>query len=279
MFNLPISVSINSIQGLGLKDGRYRYRLAPDYQENLQEIKRAGIGAVELCLCGFWCGETLEEYAKVSAEMVADAGLRLNSVHFPFGMPWIDLASSWEADRLEIIKWCKKIFSMLDAFAPKAYVFHPGGEQVTKENYQREMQKLCDTVTQMAQGTKASVCVENMVRGELMDTADKALEFALGAPSASVALDINHLLHDKPEDAIKKLGKYIRALHISDYDFINERHMLPKEGKIEWMKVLSALEETGVNCAFNYEVSMKKYGYTYAQIKENYDSLFAEYNR
>ncbi len=279
MFRLPLSVSISCIEGLGLQDGKYHYRLPLDFEETLHEIKRAGIEAVELDICGFWDGYTFEEFAKPSAEKVVKAGLRLNSVHFPFGMPWIDLASPWERDRLAIIKWCKKMFSILDEFAPKAYVFHPGGDHVNKENYEVETAKLYDTVRQIAEGTNACVCVENMVRGELMDTVDKVLDFARSVPTAGVTLDLNHLLQDKPEEAIERLGKRIKALHVSDYDFINERHMMPKEGKIEWRKVLSALEKAGVDCAFNYELYMKKYGYTYVQIKENYDSLFEEYNR
>lgn len=279
MFQLPLSVSISCVEGLGLKDGKYRYRVPLDFEESLSKIKSVGIDAVELCVCGFWNGESFEEFAKPSAEKVIKAGLRLNSVHFPFGLPWVDLTSPWERDRLAIIDWCKKMFPTLDPFQPKAYVFHPGGDHVNKENYATETAKLYDTVTRIAEGTSACVCVENMVRGELMDTVDKVLEFAQGAPTAGVTLDVNHLLQDKPEDAIERLGKRIRALHISDYDFINERHMLPKEGKIDWMKVLSALEKVGVDCAFNYELNMKKYGYTYEQIKENYDSLFEEYNR
>lgn len=278
MFRLPLSVSISCVEGLGLQDGKYRYRMPLDFEENLREIKRVGIEAVELCVCGFWNGELFEEYAKCGAEKVLQAGLRLNSVHFPFGLPWVDLTSPWERDRLAIIAWCKRMFAMLDGFHPKSYVFHPGGDHVNEDNYSSETAKLYDTATQLAEGTKASVCVENMVRGPLMETVDKVLEFANGAPTAGVTLDVNHLLQDKPEEAIECIGKRICALHISDYDFVNERHMLPKEGKIEWMKVLSALEKAGVNCAFNYELNMKKYGYTYAQIKDNYDSLFKEYN-
>lgn len=279
MFKLPLSVSISCIQGLGLHDGAYHYCMPSDFKENLQEIKRVGIEAVELDVCGFWNAETFEKFAKVSAQMVLDEGLKLNSVHFPFGMPWIDLASPWENDRLEIIKWCKRMFSILDNFQPKAYVFHPGGDSVKKENYEAGFERLCDSAMQIAKGTDTAVCVENMVRGELMETVDKTLDFVRCVPNVGITLDVNHLLQDKPEDAIERLGKHIRALHISDYDFIDERHMLPKEGKIDWMKVLSALHKAGVNCAFNYEVNMKKYGYSYAQIKENYDKLFMEYNQ
>lgn len=279
MFRLPLSVSINCVEGLGLRDGKYNYRVPLDFEENLREIKRVGIDAVELCVCGFWNGELFEDFAKHGAEKVLETGLRLNSVHFPFGMPWVDLASPWERDRQAIIEWAQKMFAMLDKFHPKAYVFHPGGDHVKAENYNTETAKLYDTATRLAEATRTCVCVENMVRGPLMETVDKVLEFAKGAPTAGVTLDLNHLLQDKPEEAIARLGKRIRALHISDYDFVDERHMLPKEGKIDWQKVLSALEKAGLDCAFNYELNMKKYGYTYAQIKENYDGLFQEYNK
>ena len=58
---------------------------------------------------------------------------------------------------------------------------------------------------------------------------------------------------------MKKLGKDIITLHISDYDFVDERHWLPKEGKTDWDSLIKALVECGYDGVWMYEVDPKKY--------------------
>ena len=48
---------------------------------------------------------------------------------------------------------------------------------------------------------------------------------------------------------------------------------MPREGKINWNALIGALEGIGYTGVFNYESEG-----TPAEIKENYESLFAEYN-
>ena len=276
MFILKPSVSVGCIKALGFQNGSYRYMQDPDFSHSLQEIKETGIEQIELDVCGMLYPEIFEEYVEKTADTVANAGLRINSVHFPFGQPWTDLASPWESDRTEIVKWLAKIFQKYEQYKPAAYVFHPGGAYATEENRSEAMKRLCTSADELAEETSAHVCVENMVAGALLNTVDKVLEFTELASKASVVLDVNHLLHDKPEDAILRIGNRIQALHISDYDFVCERHEMPGKGKIDWMKVLGALETIGYKNVFNYEVRMT--GYTYKDIKDNYDALFARYN-
>ena len=107
---------------------------------------------------------------------------------------------------------------------------------------------------------------------------EKIKEFADKSKNAYVIVDVNHFLNDKPEDAILALGDRIKALHISDYDFVYERHMIPGDGLNDWNKIIGALEKIGYKGAFNYEVNMGRYGYTYKQLIENYEKLFEEYN-
>ena len=50
------------------------------------------------------------------------------------------------------------------------------------------------------------------------------------------------------------MGGRIITLHVSDYDFVDERHLLPGEGKNPWGEILRALEEVGYDGRFTYEV-------------------------
>ena len=210
--------------------------------------------------------------------MIKEAGLIFNTLHMPFADDWIDLASPWEGDRTAIVQWIVKVFNWIDKYHPAAYILHPGGYREKEENRLKAMERLCLSAGELANGTKTPVCIENMVNGVLTNTVDRVEEFLQQTPKAQLVLDVNHLLQDKPEDAIIRLGNRIEALHISDYDFVFERHAMPKTGKVDWMKVIGALEKIGFKNAFNYELNMGKYNYTYKQIKQNYDELFQEYN-
>ena len=86
-------------------------------------------------------------------------------------------------------------------------------------------------------------------------------------------MDVNHFLQENAEDGVLALGGRIVTTHISDHDYENERHWMPRAGKINWNALIGALETVGYTGVFNYESEG-----TLAEIKENFESLFAEYN-
>ncbi len=45
--------------------------------------------------------------------------------------------------------------------------------------------------------------------------------------------------------------------HVSDYDYIDERHWLPGEGDIPWYDLYNALLEIGYTGAWMYEIGPK----------------------
>jgi sugar phosphate isomerase/epimerase len=74
-------------------------------------------------------------------------------------------------------------------------------------------------------------------------------------PRLYACFDTNHLLMDSHTDLIKAVSGRILTLHVSDYDFINERHWLPGEGKIDWPELIAALEKADYSGPWLYEVS------------------------
>ena len=46
-------------------------------------------------------------------------------------------------------------------------------------------------------------------------------------------------------------------MHVSDYDFINERHWLPGEGLLDWQSVLAAIKEIGYKGSWLYEINLE----------------------
>ncbi len=277
MFQPKLSLSIDCIKALGLKDGAYRYDFDPDYESNIIEMKKQGFYAVEIdALTGYaW---EFEKHIVTACEIAKKHGIKINSVHFPFGVDWINLASPWESDRQEIIQWIGKIFKILKPFDIRAYVFHPSDMgRVNEGNYLENMAKLCDTAERLAGLTNSYVCVENMAAGFFMAGLKHSIDYINGTKKAQMVVDVNHFIGEDVASCLLQLGDSVKTLHISDNHLIKEAHLIPGEGKLDFMAILSALEKIGYDGVFNYEVLKSKY--TIEQVKQNYDRLFADYRR
>lgn len=277
MFKPELSTSVELVVGKGLKDGEYRYAVDEKLPETLKELKDLGFKSVELDICGMHYAWAAEQLLKESLEIANSVGMKVGSVHYPYDRTWVDLASTWEADVPEIIKWLIKVFDIAEKFGVGIQVIHPGGMDINDGNYSLLTERFHQSVRALTEQTSSVVCIENMACGRLLDTVDKVEAMLSAAPNANVVLDVNHLLHDKPQDAVRRLGTKIKALHVSDCDLVREMHAMPGQGKIDWQEFIAALEEVGYNGSFNYELYTAKYGYTFADIKNNYEMLFSAY--
>jgi sugar phosphate isomerase/epimerase len=84
----------------------------------------------------------------------------------------------------------------------------------------------------------------------LIETADQYLEFAgkIQSPYLGLNFDIGHsfCVRDEPADAIRRLGKLIRHVHLEDIAATRvHHHMIPGEGAIDFASTLRALQEVG----------------------------------
>ena len=282
MYKLELTCSLSSgVKSTGLKNGKYGYVLnAQLLKDSLKEMKEAGINKIEFCIPGLiYCDESMKMFKK-ALKIVKKYKMTINTFHLPYSVDWIDFACQWPNDRKEIVKWTKKLIKKLDKFNPKAYIVHPGGKSAKPENREKFMEYLIESVNELASSTSVPICIENMVLGNLTNGLEQIKEYADKCEKGYVVIDTNHFLTDRPEDAILAIGgEKIKALHISDNDFVYERHMMPGDGLNDWNKIIGALEQIGYKGSFNYEVSMGKHGYTYKQLVENYEKLFEEYNK
>ena len=72
----------------------------------------------------------------------------------------------------------------------------------------------------------------------------------------TACLDIGHaaLVGEDIPDFIRKLGRdRLKALHVSDNEFLTDAHKLPFEQKIDYTKVVKALAEIGYEGDFTFE--------------------------
>lgn len=247
-----------------------------DYYEVLEDLKAYGFESidVDLCACGFL--NRIEEFEQLKERMNAllKTGLFFNGVHIPYGTEW-DISEADEEKRKEAVKNVLATIAFMDVYKPNCYILHGSFEPIMDKERDAKLCSLIQSIKEIKNATKTPVGIENLPRTCLLNTSDEILYVAEQAGGMDVCLDVNHFLREKTENAIPKIGSMIVTTHISDHDYVNERHWLPKTGKIDWKKLLFSLEKSGYNGVFNYEVLGS---ITIADIKKNYDELFDSYN-
>ena len=275
MYQLKLGTSVHFFE----RDGVIR----SDFEKELDEIKALGFDSVDFDVTGVWSSCNIPkatEDVQKGLKAIRERNLLLNAVHLPF-RGGKDYSSLNDDSRKSVVQEAISMMNAMDSYRPQFYVFH--GSAGSFDLWERESRKetLKKSLIEMVNATKATVCAENLPRYCMLNTSKETIEVVDSVPNAKVCCDLNHFLQERTEDAVLALGKRIATLHVSDHDYINERHVLPKDGKIDWMKVLSNLEKIDYNGVFNYEITMRAENYvfyTFADIKRNYDKLFEEYN-
>ena len=99
--------------------------------------------------------------------------------------------------------------------------------------------------------------MEDLPRTCLGNTADNILRLISANDKLRVCFDTNHLLTDDNVHFIEKVGSKIITLHVSDYDFTDEKHWLPGEGLNDWNAIYAALQKVNYGGVWMYEIGRK----------------------
>ena len=245
--------------------------------ETLEALAKAGIHQIELSSGNIDPFYSVLDFPHRAREIVKEAalhGVTVSSIHLPFApFSEIDPASKDEDVRAYAVRIQTELLKAAGEAGIGLAIIHPSGEPYTEEERQERLALAIDTIGQIARvagEAGVTLCLENLPRTCLCRTSDEMLLFLEAIPDLRVVFDTNHSLQEDNVHYIQTVGGRIRSLHVSDYDFIDERHLLPMEGKNDWPAILSALEEAGYEGRFLYEL---KEGYTFEQVAENYRKL------
>ena len=253
-------------------------------KEILAEYQQAGIHRMELSYgeVDQWLELNFMQNARDYVKRAQAYDVTIHSVHLPFYQKnnCIDPTSS----ELEVKRHILSLQSELiratgDAGIPIA-VIHPSNEPYEEaerairiENCTEILAKL----TAIAKEAGVTLALENLPRSCICRVKEEMQQILAAIPDLRVCFDSNHCLLQTNPDYIRAVGDKIVTLHISDYDFINERHLLPGEGMNYWENILTALEEVGYYGVFNYEITRKNLRtgrkISFAEIYENYVQL------
>lgn len=212
-----------------------------------------------------------------------DAGVGLWSYHLPF-LPFseINIASLDSDLREKSINICMELIKKASDIGIKIAVIHPSGEPNAVEE-REEMLKVgaeaLATLQENASKYGVTVAVEDLPRSCLGNHSSDIKKLISLNDNLRVCFDTNHLLIQKNSDFIKDVGSKIITLHVSDYDFRNEQHWLPYEGKVDWVELVTMLEDVGYSGPFLYELGLtpgkfiERRDLTFNDFRKNYEAV------
>lgn len=216
----------------------------------------AGISAMEISV-------DKTEYDSLDYKMLYSLsqkyGIELWSYHLPF-VPFGKINLAYRETQKYTLEYFNELIKKASDIGINKFVVHPSGEPIKEE--QRREQMECSkeslfSLAELASRENAVIAVEDLPRTCLGNNSDEILELISVNDKLRVCLDTNHLLNESLTEFIYKVKDKIITTHISDYDFIDERHWLPGEGKLDWGAVVKALEDVGYNGVWLYEIAFE----------------------
>ena len=185
-------------------------------------------------------------------------GVKLWSFHlqyYPFTQ--VDISMPDESSREKAIKRLASQMSEAARIGIDKFVIHPSGEPIEECDRAAHMEasmKSLRTLAGYAESLGAVLAVEDLPRSCLGRDSGEMLELLSADPRLRCCFDTNHLLRGDPADFARAVGSRIVTLHVSDYDFTDEKHWLPGEGRIDWQALYAALREIGYSGVWMYEL-------------------------
>lgn len=237
---------------------------------------QGGIESIELSFSyGYYYGELdFIGHASALKSDAADCGLELWSIHLPFSGD-LDISHFDDAKRAFAMKANLELIAAASKAGIGVAVVHPSSEPIPESDREKRLALSLANLrilTEAAGIAGMRLAVENLPRTCLCNHSREVAYLLAAIPGLGVAFDTNHLLIQDNVEFIRAVGSRIITLHVSDYDFIDERHWLPFEGKNDWKTIITALDEAGYDGPWMYEVGSKGI-YEPGHLKENYMKL------
>lgn len=186
-------------------------------------------------------------------------GITLWSFHLPFApFEKIDISRKELAEFS--VSYCKELIERASKIGIKTFIVHASGEPIEEDKRAERMEMAKKSLFELASFAEkfgATIAVEDLPRTCLGRSASDVVELISAHENLRACFDTNHLLSEDFSHFIHTLGDKIVTTHISDYDYVNERHWLPGEGKIDWQKMLGDLKAVGYNGPWLYEIDFR----------------------
>ncbi len=236
-------------------------------EESFLKLCEADIKCIELFFNS--PSEIADSFVNDLRKMQTEYRVSIPSIH-PF-MSFAEsffLFSSYERRFYDILDLYKRFFEIMQKLESEIFIIHglkiPGS--ITEDLYFDRFGKLVE----IGKSYGVTVCQENVVQHHSQSVEFlKRMAKALG-DDFSLVLDIKQARRslESPYDFIKQLGKYLKHIHISDY---NDKFSCipPTDGLFDFREFFAELQRIGYDKKFIIEL----YNYSYTEERQVFESF------
>lgn len=244
----------------------YRYSVSfSDEFCAMPEWRRAAaaskIKRIELSCAHSTPPETLSRTVSALDEMQKKKELEVASIHIPFAGDRWNIANLDESLRQANVRDILDFLKRTDPLNSKLYTIHGSAEPIEESERPRAIEQMRKSLTELLPAIaerSAYLNVEILPRTCIGRTAEELLQVLADFPEQiGINFDVNHLC-GHPEsvpDGIRLLSKRIRAMHLSDYDGVDECHWYPGSGVLNWSEIMNAVKSIDHDVLLIFEVA------------------------
>jgi len=233
-------------------------------KRTMEQMKKAGIECFEISAPYEHMVEVGFVADPLKIKNIAEAvGMELWSLHLPFS-DFLDISTPKKEKQEQIFTIHSELIRSAAKAGFKLVNIHPSAEKQNSHNREERMEasiRYLKRFSDLCEETGLIGTVENLPRSCLGHDIKEMEHILYECPKLKITFDTNHLLSENGDDNVsfvRKLGKKIASLHLSDYDITTERHWVPLDGDNDWKGIISGLEEAGYCGPFLYETIWNK---------------------
>ena len=260
LFTLACAVAFASACSTEAPLGKSMGRWENQTVESMIQNRKDGLEYIEVTMNSVIGKDTagVLDRAKAIKARIDSAGIKVWSVHMPFSRKW-DISLIDSAKRAGVVNLMKDMMKVAGTFEPQRIVLHPSSEPIAPDERAERLAYSHASIGELAPLAKelgAILCIENLPRTCLGRNGQEMMALIEGHDGVGICFDTNHLLYQSHEDFFKNIEPgTIKTVHISDYDFADERHLLPGVGKVDWIPVWNGIKENGYKGVMMFECS------------------------
>jgi sugar phosphate isomerase/epimerase len=227
--------------------------------EVCQTMVKAGVQALELDASCLHSEDNLTAFSM----MLRLQKLFPRSIHACFGKANdYDFSQLDEKGCREAINTAFEAVNIAVGLDAGVIVMHLSVPPVLPTERARRRQRCLLSLSEIGQAAAVNgrrIALENLPGSNLGNDIDELDWFLdrLGDETFGICLDVNHLEDRYAElpDIVRSIGPRLAALHVSDYDGLEEKHWKPGKGVVDWPSLMKALAEIHYSGPFTFECS------------------------
>lgn len=228
-------------------------------EKSFNDLAKNGIFDVEISRPLY---EHYENFDFCGVKKMAEShGINIWSFHLPFApRELIDISDVEKEKRRKTVEYLSELIKMGGSIGVDKFVVHPSSEPISESERKEKLKCAKESLSKLADVAErfnAVICVEDLPRTCLGNSAEEMKFLTEEDERLKICFDTNHITADKPENVIRELKNKIVTLHVSDFDFVDEKHWIPGDGEINWSEVVKALKDIKYNGVWMYEVGFQ----------------------